>query len=83
MVKDKPIDPDSVERYLQQKFGDDLACVREAMVYLAAPFSTEDLAANSYALYERFRPQIPSGTRGWGAKGKLDLRFVRSLTGTT
>jgi hypothetical protein len=30
-------------------------------------------------LYEHFRPRIPKGTKGWGAKGDLDLDFIRSL----
>ena len=36
-------------------------------------------AANAYALYERFRPEIPAGTRGWGAKGVLDLTALAKL----
>jgi len=28
--------------------------------------------------YEQFRPAIPPGRRGWGAKGALDLDFIRS-----
>jgi hypothetical protein len=33
----------------------------------------------AYDLYERFRPEIPKGRRGWGRKGPLDLEFIRSL----
>jgi hypothetical protein len=81
VVKDKPIDPESVQRYLRQKFGADLAAAREAMAELAGAFEPEDLAERAYPLYERFRPKIPAGKRGWGAKGELDLAFVRSLAG--
>jgi len=28
------------------------------------------LRRKAYALYERFRPEIPTGKNGWGAKGK-------------
>jgi hypothetical protein len=35
--------------------------------------------AHAHSLYERFRPEIPSGKAGWGAKGELDLRLIRSL----
>lgn len=31
LKKDEPIDPDSVERYLEKKFGDDLETVEDAM----------------------------------------------------
>jgi hypothetical protein len=33
----------------------------------------------AYPLYEQFRPEIPEGTKGWGAKGELDLGLVASL----
>jgi hypothetical protein len=79
VVKDKPINPGKVETYLAGKFGDDLAAVREAMTELANAAEPEDLAASAYAFYEQFRPEIPEGRRGWGAKGELDLDFLRSL----
>jgi hypothetical protein len=76
---DKPIDPAGVERYLEEKFGAGLRDVEKAMKALAKSFSTQDLAARAYSLYERFRPDIPAGVRGWGAKGELDLGRIRSL----
>jgi len=79
VVKDKPIDPDSVERYLTQKFGDDLEAARKAMRQLARALKPSELTDRAFALYEQFRPQIPRGKRGWGAKGELDLRLIRSL----
>jgi hypothetical protein len=81
VIKDKPISPASVDKYLHQKFRDDLDTVRDAMRELAEAYEPEDLAACSYELYERFRPQIPPGKRGWGAKGELDLDLIRSLGG--
>ena len=83
VVKDKPIDPDGVRRYLSQKFGDDLDAVREAMEQLAGAFEPDDLAGTAYSLYEKFRPRIPPGRKGWGAKGKLDLDLIRSLGSAT
>ncbi len=82
VIKDKPIDPGSVQRYLAGKFGDDLDRVRGAMTTLAEAFEPEDLNYDAYQLYEAFRPKIPAGTRGWGAKGELDLDLIRAL-GTT
>ena len=79
VIKDKPIDPAGVERYLTGKFGDDLPAVRGAMEHLAAAFDADDLETESMGLYERFRPDIPKGRRGWGAKGELDLDFIRAL----
>lgn len=79
VVKEKPIDPAAVRKYLQGKFGEDLAAVREAMAALAGAFSPDELSERAYSLYERFRPEIPGGQRGWGAQGELDLDLVRSL----
>jgi len=49
------------------------------MAELAAAFEPDDLAAAARDLYDRFRPAIPKGRRGWGAKGTLDLDLIRSL----
>ncbi|UCG56219.1 MAG: hypothetical protein JSU70_15290 [Phycisphaerales bacterium] len=76
---DKPIDPESAARYLSQKFGDNLNSVKEAMGALAEAFQPDNLEERAFALYETFRPQIPRGRKGWGAKGTLDLRLIRSL----
>ena len=82
VIKDKPIQPAAVARYLAQKFGDDLERVRDAMTALAEAFEPEDLNYDAYQLYEAFRPKIPPGTRGWGAKGELDLDLIRTLANT-
>jgi hypothetical protein len=39
------------------------------------------LEAQGFSLYEKFRPVVPEGMKGWGAKGELDLEYVRSLAG--
>jgi hypothetical protein len=79
VVRDKPVDPDAVQRYLEKKFGDDLERVKAAMRDLAESFEPEELSDRAYSLYEEFRPVIPKGKRGWGAKGDLDLDLIRSL----
>lgn len=78
-IKGDPIDPESVQRYLAQKFGDDLGDVRLAMEVLAKSYEPEKLAGLAYTLYEEFRPSVPEGERGWGAKGELNLDLIRSL----
>lgn len=79
VVKDKPVDPDSVRGYLESKFGQALGAVRNAMEELAASLKPEELNEVAFELYEEFRPEIASGTRGWGQKGVLDLDLIRSL----
>lgn len=78
-IKGKAIEPESVERYLASKFGDALPEVQKAMEKLARSRKPDSLAAQAYALYEKFRPEIPAGTKGWGAKGELDLNLIESL----
>jgi hypothetical protein len=78
-LQGQPIDPKSVKRYLTQKFGKELANVRAAMEDLAKVYPPDQLAAGAYALYERFRPEVPEGQKGWGAAGELDLDSMRSL----
>jgi hypothetical protein len=75
----KPIDPGGVERYLEGKFGDDLGAVRAAMRKLAKAHMPQELAHDAFLLYVRFRPAIPEGVKGWGAKGELDLGLIGRL----
>jgi hypothetical protein len=75
----KQISPSGVRRYLVDKFGDDLPSVHAAMKRLAASYRPAELAQAAYGLYEAFRPEIPAGKRGWGAKGVLDPAAIRRL----
>jgi hypothetical protein len=79
-IKGEPISPDGVERYLESKFDDDLARVRKEMQALAEAYKPRELAVAAYHLYEQFRPEIPSGLKGWGAVGELDLGRIEALT---
>jgi hypothetical protein len=69
----------SAQAYLETKFGDHLDAARAAMTTLANAYRPRDLAAEAFALYEAFRPAVPEGVKGWGVKGVLDLRKIRSL----
>jgi len=73
------IEPGGVRRYLEDKFGDDLGAVRSAMQRLARSFQPKELADRAFGLYERFRPVIPEGVKGWGAQGNLDLGLIEGL----
>lgn len=78
-IKGEEIKPESVERYLDKKFGENLDEVREALEALAKAYTPKELERRAYALYEQFRPVIPEGKRGWGAAGELDLEKIRKL----
>ena len=71
--------PESVERYLKSKFGEALEDVITAMRELAAAYPPRELEEAAFPLYEQFRPAIPSGVKGWGAAGVLDLALIRKL----
>ena len=78
-INGEEIDAGSVQKYLQQKFGEDLSDARAAMEKLAKAYPPKQLETRAFGLYEKFRPKIPEGTKGWGAKGELDLGFILSL----
>jgi len=78
-INGEPIHAESVQTYLKQKFKDDLDDTRKAMEKLAKAYTRKQLESKAYGLYEKFRPEIPEGVKGWGAKGELDLDHIRSL----
>jgi hypothetical protein len=78
-IKGEEIDPDGVERYLRGKFGESYDDSRAAMEKLAKAYTPKQLEGKAYDLYEKFRPEIPEGKKGWGAKGELDLDYLISL----
>ena len=49
------------------------------MMTLAKSREPERLAEEAASLYERFRPSIPAGESGWGAKGTLSLSKIAAL----
>jgi hypothetical protein len=79
VARGKPIMPGGVETYLEGMFGDDLPAARSAMKQLARSYSPAELSQSAYGMYEKFRPAVPAGERGWGAKGLLDLDLIRRL----
>lgn len=79
LVKDRAEDPAAVERYLEQKFGESLPEVTTAMRALAKTHTPKQIDEAGFSLYEAFRPQIPRGAAGWGAKGRLEIERIRVL----
>lgn len=75
----KPIAPASVEKYLQSKFGESLLEVRSAMKKLAQSRGNDALVNEAFQLYVAFRPEVPTGESGWGAKGKLSVKKIQEL----
>jgi len=71
--------PEAVRVYLEKKFGEHLTDARSAMEELAKSMTPAQLEVRGFSLYEKFRPQVPEGKKGWGAKGDLDLGLIRRL----
>ena len=71
--KGKPASAAGVRTYLTRAFGDRLGEVRAAMEALAASLPPDELNRTGFRLYERFRPEVPEGVEGWGAKAVLDI----------
>ncbi|HEX9012376.1 MAG TPA: hypothetical protein VF813_02625, partial [Anaerolineaceae bacterium] len=70
---------EAVQRYLEGKFKNNYQSVREAMKELAESYPSDELERRGFRLYEAFRPEVPEGTRGWGAQGELDLEKLHKL----
>ena len=73
----KPAPAEPVRNYVSRAFGNRLTEAREAMQALAASLPPGELNRIGFRLYERFRPEVPDGVKGWGAKGALHLERIR------
>jgi hypothetical protein len=51
------------------------------MEALAGSLPQEELNRVGFRLYERFRPDVPEGAQGWGAKGELRLERIVEAAG--
>ena len=67
-----------VRSYIFRAFGDRLDEVRAEMVALISTLPPDELNRVGFRLYEKFRPEVPKGAEGWGAKGILHLDRIRS-----
>jgi hypothetical protein len=77
----KPASAKSVQSYIVWAFGDRLAEAQAAMDALAASLPPEELNRVGFRLYERFRPDVPEGAQGWGAKGELQVERIVGAAG--
>ncbi len=68
----------SVRAYLTRAFGDRLDEVRAAMDELAASLPPDGLNRIGFRFYEGFRPEVPEGVEGWGAKAELRIERIKT-----
>jgi hypothetical protein len=79
LVKAKPVDPASVQRYLAGRFADNLPLVRAKLATLAGTYEQNDLLVQAMNVYMRLRPNVPTGREGWGKQGLLDTDKIDRL----
>ena len=73
----EPASPGPARTYVERAFGAHLPAVRRAMERLAASLDPAELNRVGFRLYERFRPEVPAGAKGWGARGVLYLARIK------
>jgi hypothetical protein len=78
---DNPVSPRVAHAYVERAFGAHLSRVRRAMEKLADSLAPGELNRTGFRLYEQFRPEVPAGAKGWGAKGLLDLQKIHGVAG--
>ncbi|KAG7366009.1 hypothetical protein IV203_028679 [Nitzschia inconspicua] len=65
--------PNKTWNHLKKRFQDSLGFIMERMDEAAkAADGQEELRASAYRYYMHIRPNIPDGTKGWGAHGRLE-----------
>lgn len=73
--------PRPAHAYVEKAFGEHLPAVRRAMERLADSLPPDELNRTGFRLYEQFRPEVPAGAKGWGAKGVLDVKRIEDALG--
>jgi hypothetical protein len=79
LAKDAISKPEAAQRYIDKNFAGHAAEAHRVMAELAKSVPVDRLAREAFRMYEQFRPEVPAGTAGWGAKGTLDLAKIAKL----
>lgn len=79
IIKGEEQKPEAAQKYIDSKFGEHLDDCIEALTTLARAYSAKDLEGAAFNLYMKFRPGVPEGVKGWGAKGELKLAEIAKL----
>ena len=80
IVDGKAQDPGKTWSLLKRRFDDSLGFVMTEMDAAAKMAGGGDeLRASAYQYYMHIRPDIPQGTKGWGAHGRLETGKLSSF----
>eukprot|EP00127_Corallochytrium_limacisporum_P005602 Clim_evm1s209 gene=Clim_evmTU1s209 len=77
----EPTKPEQPHAYLMQTWGDRLYVFYKAMMDLleVVPLQWMNEDNTTYHLYQDFRPEIPKGATGWGARGEISTKKILSF----
>jgi len=74
--------PQKTWSHLKKRFGDGLGYILQEM-HCAADAAGVHLKSSAYDYYVHIRPDIPQGTKGWGAHGVLETSKLSNFYPTT
>lgn len=78
MVNGQTQNPTKIWSLLSNKFQDSLGFVMNKM-QIAASNARDDLESTAYRYYMHIRPDIPHGTKGWGAHGHFETEKLSNF----
>lgn len=68
-------DEDGLRKKFGERYEDVKACFERAL----KERGEDGLNEKGFKMYEKFRPDVKRGQKGWGRKGELNLEEVRSV----
>jgi hypothetical protein len=76
--KPKPVKEDTLRtKFGSEEYDASLVAFRKALSTWKG--KEEELDKKAFHMYERFRPNVSGGQKGWGRKGELDLTEVANV----
>jgi hypothetical protein len=76
-AKPKPGTEEMLKRKFGTRYGDVRRCFEEGLEGWRG--EEGELMEGAFGMYERFRPTVEAGQKGWGRKGELSLDRVREV----
>jgi len=75
--KPKPATEETLKKKFGARYADVRGCFDDGLKSWRG--KEEELTRVAFGMYERFRPTVKAGEKGWGRKGELNLDTVRDV----
>lgn len=75
--KPKPGTEETLKRRFGERYADVRGCFDTALKSWTG--DEEELTKAAFGMYERFRPTVKVGKKGWGKRGELNLDTVKDV----